>query len=68
MKLLMDPYLNQAKQTNSEGSSANNTQTTNIYQKSIYQKPVNENPIDNRRMNYQKPTSLDDLSKGFGDF
>ena len=29
---------------------------------------VNENPIDNRRVNYQKPTSLDDLSKGFGDF
>ena len=68
MKLLMDPYLNQAKQTNSEGSSTNNTQTTNIYQKSIYQKTVNENPIDNRRVNYQKPTSLDDLSKGFGDF
>ena len=67
-RLAMEQYLEQNKKTVSGGSSVNNNPARNIYQKSIYQKQVNENPVDNRRVNYQSPSSLDDLSKGFGDF
>ena len=66
-RLAMEQYLDQNKKTATEESSVNNTPVRNIYQKSIYQKQVNENPVDNRRANYQSPSSLDDISKGFGD-